>query len=378
MPTRLIYPAVVAHVLPLNPAQRAGVDYRGGPLLLLAGAGTGKTRVITNRVAALIEEGVPAWRILAVTFTNKAAQEMRERIAGLLELDLDQLRRDGPMIGTFHSICARILRRHGEAVGLSRNFAIYDADDQKSLMRKILKQLDVDPKLYSPSAVLGRIDMAKNLGLGRSGLDQLGISPELHGVVKQAWALYEDQLRVADAADFNDLLTLTVELLDRSGNQVVRPAPPEEGPKRRVKLSTDRAQSEGAAPGEGAAPREGAAKPSAVDPVVGLRRRFLHVVVDEYQDTNPVQAMLIDRLCNENTQLCVVGDDDQAIYGWRGADVQQIIGFPDRHPGCEVIRLEQNYRSTTLILDCANAVISAGLRRHEKHLWSELGAVHSV
>ena len=172
----------MSHVLPLNPAQRAGVEFRGGSLLLLAGAGTGKTRVITHRVVQLIAEGVPAWRILAVTFTNKAAQEMRERIAGLLELELDELRRNGPMIGTFHSICARILRRHGEAVGLSRNFAIYDADDQKSLMRKILKQLDVDPKQFSPTAVLGRIDMAKNLGLGRAGLERLNLSPELHGV----------------------------------------------------------------------------------------------------------------------------------------------------------------------------------------------------
>jgi DNA helicase-2/ATP-dependent DNA helicase PcrA len=347
----------MTHVLPLNPAQRAGVEYRGGPLLLLAGAGTGKTRVITNRVAALIAEGVPAWRILAVTFTNKAAQEMRERIAGLLEVGPDELRRDGPWIGTFHSICARILRRHGEPVGLSRSFAIYDADDQKSLMRKILKQMDVDPAKASPSAVLGKIDSAKNLGLGRAQLEQLRIDEPLLSWTRRAWSLYEDQLRAADAADFGDLLTLTVELLNRASNQVVRPTP-EEGPRRTVKLAT----------GQAGTP----ASPS-VDPVVGLRRRFFHIVVDEYQDTNPVQAQLIDRLCSEHTQLCVVGDDDQAIYGWRGADVKQILGFPDRHPGCEVIRLEQNYRSTTLILDCANAVIRAGVHRHDKQLWSELG-----
>jgi DNA helicase-2/ATP-dependent DNA helicase PcrA len=349
----------MSHVLPLNPAQRAGVEYRGGPLLLLAGAGTGKTRVITHRVAALIAEGVPAWRILAVTFTNKAAQEMRERIAGLLEVGPDELRRDGPWIGTFHSICARILRRHGEAVGLSRNFAIYDADDQKSLMRKILKQMDVDPARASPSAVLGKIDSAKNLGLGRAQLEQLHIEEPLLSWTRQAWSLYEDQLRAADACDFGDLLTLTVDLLNRASNQVVRPTP-EEGPRRTVKLAT----------GQAGAPSSSS---TSVDPIVGLRRRFFHIVVDEYQDTNPVQAQLIDRLCSEHTQLCVVGDDDQAIYGWRGADVKQILGFPDRHPGCEVIRLEQNYRSTTLILDCANAVIRAGVHRHDKQLWSELG-----
>jgi DNA helicase II / ATP-dependent DNA helicase PcrA len=359
----------MSHVLPLNPAQRAGVEYRGGPLLLLAGAGTGKTRVITHRVAALIAEGVPAWRILGVTFTNKAAQEMRERIGGLLELGPDELRRDGPWIGTFHSICARILRRHGEPVGLSRNFAIYDMDDQKSLMRKILKQLDVDPAKVSPSAVLGKIDSAKNLGLGRAQLEQLRIDEPLLSWTRQAWSLYEDQLRSADAADFGDLLTLTVDLLNRASNQVIRPTP-EDGPRRTVKLATGQAPSQ--------ASGQTSAGSSAVDPVVGLRRRFFHIVVDEYQDTNPVQAQLIDRLCSEHTQLCVVGDDDQAIYGWRGADVKQILGFPDRHPGCEVIRLEQNYRSTTLILDCANAVIRAGVHRHDKQLWSELGPGNPV
>ncbi|PRP96098.1 ATP-dependent helicase [Enhygromyxa salina] len=348
---------------PLNPAQRAGVEYRGGPLLLLAGAGTGKTRVITHRVAALIDEGVPAWRILAVTFTNKAAHEMRERIASLLGVGLDELRRDGPWIGTFHSICARILRRHGEGVGLSRNFAIYDADDQKSLMRKVLKVLDIDPRMFSASAALGKIDAAKNLGWGRERLGDLGYNEPVLGWTRRAWALYEDQLRSADAADFGDLLTLTVQLLRNAGEVPSYPAgqasAPSSTPSRTVKLHTER--------------EPAAAAASKVDPVVGLRRRFFHVVVDEYQDTNPVQAELVDLLCGERSQLCVVGDDDQAIYGWRGADVQQILRFPDRHPGCEIIRLEQNYRSTTLILDCANAVIRDGPRRHDKQLWSELG-----
>ncbi|MFV8750178.1 ATP-dependent helicase [Nannocystaceae bacterium ST9] len=325
--------------LPLNPAQQAGVDHRGGPLLLLAGAGTGKTRVITHRVVALIGEGVPAWRILAVTFTNKAAGEMRERIAGLLGMDLDELRRNGPWIGTFHSICARILRRNGEGVGLSRNFAIYDVDDQKKLMRRVLDDLDIDSKLFSVSAALGKLDQAKNQGLGLARIDELGLWDPVREWTQKAWKLYEQRMRAADAADFGDLLTLTVELLRKAG------APAPDRPGRQL---------------------------ADVDPVVGLRRRFQHVVVDEYQDTNPVQAELVDLLA-ERAELCVVGDDDQAIYGWRGADVKQILAFPDRHPGCEVIRLEQNYRSTSLILDCANAVIRLGRRRHEKQLWSELG-----
>ena len=351
----------MSDVLPLNDPQCAGVEHRDSPLLLLAGAGTGKTRVITHRVAALIEEGVPAWRILAVTFTNKAAQEMRERIADLLELDPAQMRRDGPWIGTFHSICARILRRHGEAVGLSRNFAIYDMDDQKSLMRKVLKAIDVDPRMFSARAALGKIDSAKNLGLPRTRLHELGLGEPIYTWTMRAWALYEDQLRSADAADFGDLLTLAVELLRSAGRSEAAPAPaPDTSPRRTIKLHTERSPS----------PRPAA---SAVNPVVGLRNRFLHVVVDEYQDTNPVQAELVELLCGPRSQLCVVGDDDQAIYGWRGADVGQILGFPDRHRGCKVIRLEQNYRSTSLILECANSIIRGGTRRHEKKLWSELG-----
>jgi DNA helicase-2/ATP-dependent DNA helicase PcrA len=330
----------MSHGLPLNPAQQAGVDHRGGPLLLLAGAGTGKTRVITHRVAALIGEGVPAWRILAVTFTNKAAGEMRERIAGLLGMGLDELRRDGPWIGTFHSICARILRRHGESVGLSRNFAIYDVDDQKKMMRRVLDDLDIDTKAFSVNTALGKLDQAKNQGISLARIDELDLWDPIREWTQKSWKLYEQRLRAADAADFGDLLTLAVELLRNSSGP---PAPDRPG-----RQLTD------------------------VDPVVGLRRRFQHVVVDEYQDTNPVQAELVDRLA-ERAELCVVGDDDQAIYGWRGADVEQILAFPDRHAGCEVIRLEQNYRSTTLILDCANAVIRGGIRRHDKQLWSELG-----
>lgn len=319
----------------LNPEQQRAVEHRGGPLLVLAGAGTGKTRVITHRVAALIEEGVEPWRILAVTFTNKAAGEMRERI--------DRLRSDssgGLWVGTFHSICARILRSHGDAVGLSRNFGIYDAADQRTLMGRVLKDQRISDKLFSTNGVLSHIDRAKNQGLGHEGLAQMGVYEPQLSVVRDAWREYERRLRAADAADFGDLLVLAVRLLRQASGQ----------PQGQL--------------GE-------------LDPVTRLRRRFTHVVVDEYQDTNPVQAELVDLLAGQ-AQLCVVGDDDQAIYGWRGADVAQILAFPDRHPGCEVVRLEQNYRSTTHILTCADAIIRRNTGRLGKTLWSDLGPGQKV
>jgi DNA helicase-2/ATP-dependent DNA helicase PcrA len=315
----------------LNPEQQRAVDYRGGPILVLAGAGTGKTRVITHRVASLLEEDVEPWRILAVTFTNKAASEMRERIGGLCE----DLETKGLWVGTFHSICARILRRNGEAVGLSKNFSIYDTTDQRTLMKRVLKDQRVSDKLFSPAGVLGHVDKAKNQGLGPSGLSQVGIVEPQLTIVERAWTEYEKRLRAADAADFGDLLVLTVELLRKAG----------EGEQGQL--------------GE-------------LDPVARLRRRFSHVVVDEYQDTNPVQSALVG-LLSGHAQLCVVGDDDQAIYGWRGADVAQFLAFPERHTGCEVVRLEQNYRSTGHILTCADAIISRNAGRLGKTLWSELG-----
>jgi DNA helicase-2/ATP-dependent DNA helicase PcrA len=319
----------------LNPEQRRAVEHRGGPVLVLAGAGTGKTRVITHRVAALMDEGVEPWRILAVTFTNKAAGEMRERIARLRE-DASQ----GLWVGTFHSICARILRKHGDAVGLSRNFGIYDAADQRTLMGRVLKDQRVSDKILSANGVLSQIDRAKNQGRGHEALEELGVYEPQLTIVREAWREYERRLRAADAADFGDLLVLTVRLLRQASA----------GPQGQL--------------GE-------------LDPVARLRRRFTHVVVDEFQDTNPVQAELVD-LLSGHAQLCVVGDDDQAIYGWRGADVAQILSFPDRHAGCEVIRLEQNYRSTTHILGCADAIIKRNRGRLGKTLWSDLGPGNKV
>ncbi len=310
----------------LNPQQEQAVQHRGTPLLVLAGAGTGKTRVITHRVAQLVNEGVPPWRILAVTFTNKAAREMRERIERLSDGDLA---RSGLWIGTFHSICARILRRHGESVGLSPRFTIYDTSDQRTLMNRVLKDLNLSDRSVSTQSVLGLIDRAKNQGLGRSSLHTLCDDP-VKSIVDRAWMEYERRLRASDAADFNDLISLSVELLEGSHGELVQ------------------------------------------QEVDALRRRFAHVVVDEFQDTNPVQARLID-LLSGHAELCVVGDDDQSIYSWRGADVGLFLDFPERHGGCEVVRLEENYRSTMHILNCADAVICKNHGRLGKTLFSSLG-----
>ena len=429
----------------LNPAQEAAVRHRGAPLLVLAGAGTGKTRVITHRVAALLAEGVPAWRILAVTFTNKAAAEMRARIAGLCE-GRDDLRE--LWVGTFHAICARILRRWGEPVGLSRNFTILDASDQLSAMKRILKEQNVDPRLFPPQMVLGHLDKAKNAGHGAAGIARrLGLDEPLGSVVEAAAVAYERLLRASDAADFGDLLVLTVRLLEGARVEPLRApralqtpqgplrAAPPRPPAPRLAAAPeplhgplaaalgDLAGELGLARPAAAADRQlsllgdldpGPAAPAAapaasapseppptewpeehglldmaytalrdrlggaaladpeVDPVARLRRRFTHIVVDEYQDTNPVQAALVD-LLGGRAELCVVGDDDQSIYGWRGADVDQILRFPERHPGAQVIRLEQNYRSTGHILGCANAIIRRNVGRFGKQLFSDLG-----
>ncbi|MBL4688063.1 MAG: UvrD-helicase domain-containing protein [Nannocystaceae bacterium] len=317
----------------LNPGQRAAVEHRGGPVLVLAGAGTGKTRVITHRVASLLDEGIPPWRILAVTFTNRAAGEMRERIEGLCEADHNTRE---IWVGTFHSICARILRQHGTPVGLSNRFSIYDSADQQSVMRKVLEGLNVSPKMYTPRGVLGILDKAKNRGYGPEDLEKLDLQDPVLSIARKAYEAYQARLRAADAADFGDLLLQAVRLLRAAR-----------------KTSTQGQLGD-------------------LDPVARLLTRFDHVVVDEFQDTNPIQAELVD-LLSSDAELCVVGDDDQAIYGWRGADVDQILLFGDRHRGTEIVKLEQNYRSTTHILSCADAVIRKNRGRLGKTLWSELG-----
>ncbi|MGE5175033.1 MAG: ATP-dependent helicase [Hyphomicrobiales bacterium] len=303
----------------LNPVQRQAVEHPGGPLLVLAGAGSGKTRVLTGRIAHLVQErGVPPESILAFTFTNKAAREMKERAASLL--GGDDLR---VWLGTFHGTCVRILRRHAETVGYPRAFVIYDTDDQRALLREILREVGADDKRLTPAGAGARISRLKNEGVGAAEYAKTGLSP-LDRKVSEVYTRYERALRERAAMDFDDLLLTTVRLLDLD---------------------------------------EGVARHYA--------SRFQHVLVDEYQDTNAIQFELIERLSRLHRNLMVVGDDDQSIYGWRGADVGNILSFEDRFPEATVLRLTQNYRSTQTILRAANGVVRHNSARKEKELWTE-------
>ncbi|MCC6995958.1 MAG: UvrD-helicase domain-containing protein [Deltaproteobacteria bacterium] len=299
----------------LNPPQREAVLHGDGPLLVLAGAGSGKTRVLTHRVARLIEEGAcRPWEILAVTFTNKAAREMRERTRKLLGDAAE-----GLWVGTFHATCARILRRHAERVGLTPAFTIYDDDDQRRLIGQILKSLSLSER-FQAREILSKIDRGKNAG---QGPESLSPGDWVADVVARVWPIYEARLREEDAVDFNDILLRVLDLFEK------HPEVAQE-----------------------------------------LDRKFRYVLVDEFQDTNRVQYRLVDHLSSGWKNLAVVGDDDQSIYGWRGADVSNILGFADDHPGARVVKLEQNYRSTGMILGAANAVIARNPQRHPKTLWT--------
>ncbi|MBI5835875.1 MAG: UvrD-helicase domain-containing protein [Candidatus Eisenbacteria bacterium] len=303
----------------LNEPQRQAVRHPGGPLLVLAGAGSGKTRVLTRRVAWLLRErGVRPEAVLAFTFTNKAARELRERIAAAVGEP------KGLWVGTFHSTGVRILRRWGPEIGIRRDFSIYDDDDQLSVVRALLREEGgTGGKEVTPRQVLSRISDAKEAGVGPEELARHARSP-LDRRVARLYARYQEELERASALDFDDLIVCTLRLL-----------------------------------------RERPAVEAA------LAGRFEHVLVDEYQDTNAAQAELVNRLASRHGNLCVVGDDDQAIYGWRGADPTHILNFDAAHPGATVIRLEQNYRSTGTILDAANAVIRNNRSRRGKELWTE-------
>jgi DNA helicase-2/ATP-dependent DNA helicase PcrA len=304
----------------LNPAQLDAVRHPEGPLLVLAGAGSGKTRVLTYRIAELIHaRGVAPSQILAVTFTNKAAGEMRERLRHLL----------GPgaaralWIGTFHAIASRILRISGAPIGLDPRFVIYDGDDQRALMREVLRAEHVDDRQYPPAAVLAEISRAKN-----DLIDHVAYAAraETHrqSVIARLYAAYQRRLGECHALDFDDLLARTVELF-------------REHP----------------------------------DVLASYQARFLHVLVDEYQDTNHAQYVLVNLLAGGRRNLSVVGDDDQAIYRWRGADVRNILEFERDYPDARVVTLDQNYRSTRRILRAASSVIRNNPHRHEKTLWTE-------
>lgn len=304
----------------LNDMQRDAVFHTDGPLLLLAGAGSGKTRVLTHRIAYLIEEkGINPWNIMAITFTNKAAQEMRERVDKLVGFGSESI-----WVSTFHSTCVRILRRHIERLGFGTNFTIYDSDDQKTVMKDVCKRLEIDTKVYKEKMILGAISSAK---------DEM-ISPEEYRLnaggdygkqkIAQAYEEYQKQLQNSNALDFDDLLVKTVELF--------RICP---------------------------------------DVLDYYQERFKYIMVDEYQDTNTVQFLLVSLLASKYQNLCVVGDDDQSIYKFRGANIGNILNFEKVFPNARTIKLEQNYRSTKNILNAANDVIRNNMERKEKRLWTD-------
>ncbi|MBI1966804.1 MAG: UvrD-helicase domain-containing protein [Gemmatimonadetes bacterium] len=302
----------------LNPAQRAAVEHPDGPLLVLAGAGSGKTRVLTMRIAHLItRRGVPPERIFAVTFTNKAAGEMRARVATLLGADPR-----GLWIGTFHSLAARLLRREAALLGFAPNFTIYDADDSESFVKRLLEQRGHSPKAYPPRTVHGLISGAKNRMLEPEEYAAAAESP-LERVAAEIFQASGPALKQANAMDFDDLLLHPLTLF-------------KEHPER----------------------------------LAYWQRRFQHVLVDEFQDTNAAQYRLVKQLATQHQNLCVVGDDDQAIYGWRGADVRHMLAFQDDFRGTTLVRLEQNYRSTQVILDAANGVIAENRERLGKTLFT--------
>ena len=304
--------------LALNPAQRRAVEHGNGPLLVLAGAGSGKTRVLTARIAHLIQaRGVRADRIFAVTFTNKAAGEMRERIAALLGADPR-----GLWIGTFHSLSARLLRREVPLLGFAPNFTIYDAEDSQALLKQMLERREMSPKAYPPRALHSLISGAKNRMIDPAEFTHLADSP-LARVAADCYIELGDALQRANALDFDDLLLFPLRLF-------------REHP----------------------------------DRLAWWQRRFDHVLVDEFQDTNAAQYRLVRELAHVHGNLCVVGDDDQAIYGWRGADVRHMLAFQSDFPGTALIKLEQNYRSTQNILDAANGVIAENHDRLGKTLFT--------
>ena len=303
----------------LNEPQQQAVVHQNGPLLIFAGAGSGKTRTLTHRIAYLIgEHGVSPNRILAVTFTNKAAREMRERLENLI----------GPIakrmwLGTFHALCARMLRVHGERIGINPRFAIFDTDDSTRLIKEILKDLNLDTQRFPPARVLGRISDAKNALKSVETVTAEAAQPH-QKVYAQLYGHYQRRLREVSALDFDDLLGESVRLLKES--------------------------------------------PESLEHWSG---RFQHVLIDEFQDVNEAQFQWARLLASKHNNICVVGDDDQSIYAWRGADVKIILDFEKRYPDAKVVRLEQNYRSTQNILDAAYGVISHNLGRADKKLWSE-------
>lgn len=304
----------------LNPEQYEAAKHTEGPLLILAGAGSGKTRVITYRIANMIDSGISPYNILAITFTNKAAEEMRKRIDDIVGFGADSI-----WVSTFHSTCSRILRRYIDILGYNNDFSIYDSEDSKKVMTNLLKKHDLNPKDYPPKTILAAISKNKNEMVTAEEYESYA-KEDFEKKVAFLYREYQKTLFENNALDFDDLLLLTVELFKKS-EEVLE----------------------------------------------NYRNRFRYILVDEYQDTNTVQFYFIKLLADKHRNLCVVGDDDQSIYRFRGANIRNILDFEKNYPDAKVIKLEQNYRSTENILNAANAVIANNVGRKKKTLWSERG-----
>ncbi|MGY3773101.1 DNA helicase PcrA [Tetragenococcus solitarius] len=303
----------------MNQKQAEAITTTEGPLLLMAGAGSGKTRVLTHRIAFLIEEkSVNPWNILAITFTNKAAKEMKERVKGLLGKQAEDI-----WVSTFHSMCVRILRRDVERIGYSKNFTIIDSAEQRTLMKNVLKTLNIDPKKYDPRAILGNISNAKNALLAPDEYQKMQGS-YFEEIVGRCYEVYQNELHKNQCMDFDDLIMNTITLFEKNP-----------------------------------------------EVLQFYQNKFQYIHVDEYQDTNHAQYILVNLLAKRLKNLCVVGDADQSIYGWRGADMQNILDFEKDYPDAQTILLEQNYRSTQNILQAANQVITNNQNRKDKNLWTE-------
>lgn len=305
-------------IIGMNDKQAEAVQTTDGPLLIMAGAGSGKTRVLTHRIAYLIDEKyVNPWNILAITFTNKAAREMRERAIALNPATQDTL------IATFHSMCVRILRREADYIGYNRNFTIVDPGEQRTLMKRIIKQLNLDTKKWNERSILGTISNAKN-----DLLDEIAYEKQAGDmytqVIAKCYKAYQEELRRSEAMDFDDLIMMTLRLFDQNK-----------------------------------------------DVLAYYQQKYQYIHVDEYQDTNHAQYQLVKLLASRFKNICVVGDADQSIYGWRGADMQNILDFEKDYPQAKVVLLEENYRSTKKILQAANNVINHNKNRRPKKLWTQ-------
>ena len=302
----------------LNPMQKKAVETTEGPLLLLAGAGSGKTRVITARIAYLIEKGVRPFNIMAITFTNKAAREMKERVCAATQQGSDV------WVSTFHSTCVKILRRTIDHIGYSNNFTIYDADDSERLIKQIIRSMNVNEKMFTAKSVMYEISNQKNELVDPETFAKEAAGDMRFEKIAEIYAVYQAHLKANNALDFDDLIFKMVEVFKNYPDILEK-----------------------------------------------YQDRFRYIMVDEYQDTNHAQYVLVKLLSSKYENLCVVGDDDQSIYGWRGADIRNILDFEKDHKDTTVIKLEQNYRSTKPILDAANTVIKNNFNRKEKNLWTE-------